>query len=119
MNTPILRAVLLVLLVLPGSAAESPRGSLPGGQDHPSLSDVVRTVVKVDAPVVALTNVRVIDGTGAPSRDGQRLVDLVVVEGDPSRRIAGVRNVETVFKAGVGFDPAVLRDSVRGRAGSW
>jgi imidazolonepropionase-like amidohydrolase len=30
--------------------------------------------VKVDAPVVALTHVRVIDGTGAPARDDQTLI---------------------------------------------
>jgi imidazolonepropionase-like amidohydrolase len=33
-----------------------------------------REFVKVEAPVVALTHVRVIDGTGAPARDDQTLV---------------------------------------------
>jgi imidazolonepropionase-like amidohydrolase len=45
--------------------------------------------------------------------------DLVIVSGDPSRTIGDVRNVETVFKGGVGFDPARLSESVRGRAGLW
>ena len=45
--------------------------------------------------------------------------DLVVVNGDPSKRIADVRNVETVFKRGVGFDPAKLIASVSGRVGLW
>ena len=45
--------------------------------------------------------------------------DLVVVNGDPSKNIADVRNVEIVFKQGVGFDPAKLIDSVRGKAGMW
>ena len=45
--------------------------------------------------------------------------DLVVVNGDPSSTIADVRNVDTVFKQGVGFDPVKLRESVRGRAGLW
>ncbi len=45
--------------------------------------------------------------------------DLVVVNGDPSVNIADVRNVETVFKQGVGFDPAKLIESVRGKAGLW
>ncbi len=43
--------------------------------------------------------------------------DLVVVAGDPSSRISDVRNVEIVFKKGVGFDPAKLIESVRGRVG--
>ena len=34
----------------------------------------VRQFVKVDAPVIALTHVRVIDGTGAPARADQTLV---------------------------------------------
>ena len=39
------------------------------------LSQQVRTAyVSVDAPVVALTNARVIDGTGAPPREGQTIV---------------------------------------------
>jgi enamidase len=45
--------------------------------------------------------------------------DLVVIAGDPSRRIADVRRVETVFKRGVGFDPAKLIASVTGKVGLW
>jgi imidazolonepropionase-like amidohydrolase len=39
-----------------------------------TLSPQVRGFVKVDAPVVALTHVRVIDGTGAPAREDQTIV---------------------------------------------
>jgi imidazolonepropionase-like amidohydrolase len=45
--------------------------------------------------------------------------DLVVTAGDPSRTIADVRRVDTVFKHGVGFDPAKLIESVRGQVGVW
>jgi imidazolonepropionase-like amidohydrolase len=45
--------------------------------------------------------------------------DLVVIDGDPSRNIADVRKVETVFKRGVGFDPAKLIASVSGKVGLW
>jgi imidazolonepropionase-like amidohydrolase len=41
---------------------------------RPQFSDAVRAVIKVDAPVVALTNVRVIDGTGGPARPNQTLI---------------------------------------------
>ncbi len=41
---------------------------------QPQFSDAVRGYIKVDAPVVALTNVRVIDGTGAPARPNQTVV---------------------------------------------
>ena len=43
------------------------------GQRAP-IGDAVREFVAVDAPVVALVNARVIDGTGAPARPGQTLV---------------------------------------------
>ena len=43
--------------------------------------------------------------------------DLVVINGDPSSRIADVRNVELVFKQGVGYDPQKLIASVKGKVG--
>ena len=45
--------------------------------------------------------------------------DLVLVTGDPSTTIADVRKVDTVFRQGVGFDPAALIKSVTGRVGIW
>ena len=45
--------------------------------------------------------------------------DLVVVAGDPSKNIADVRNVEMVFKRGVGYDPQKLIESVKGKVGLW
>src|SRR5919201_2425617 len=41
---------------------------------RPTLSSAVRAFVSVDTPVVALTHVRVIDGTGAVPRDNQTLI---------------------------------------------
>jgi imidazolonepropionase-like amidohydrolase len=43
--------------------------------------------------------------------------DLVVIAGDPATRIADVRNVQIVFKQGIGYDPAKLIESVRGKVG--
>jgi len=45
--------------------------------------------------------------------------DLVVVNGNPALSIADVRNVETVFRQGIGYDPAKLIESVKGRVGLW
>ncbi len=44
--------------------------------------------------------------------------DLVVVKGDPSKRIEDIENVETVFKDGIGYDSQKLIESVRGVVGS-
>jgi imidazolonepropionase-like amidohydrolase len=43
-------------------------------QQRPTLSNAVRAYVSVDAPVIALTNARVIDGTGAAARESQTLI---------------------------------------------
>ena len=59
--TRVLVSVFVLLVLAPPSAQQ--------------LSESVRRdYVKVDAPVVALTNARVIDGTGAPARAGQTLI---------------------------------------------
>jgi imidazolonepropionase-like amidohydrolase len=44
--------------------------------------------------------------------------DLVVIKGDPSKKIEDIENVETVFKDGVGYDSVKLIESVRGVVGS-
>lgn len=52
-------------------------------------------------------------GTIAPGKDA----DLVVINGDPSRHIEDIENVEIVFKGGLGYDSAKLIESVRGLVG--
>ncbi len=53
-------------------------------------------------------------GTLAPGK----AADLVVIKGDPSKKIDDIENVETVFKDGIGYDSAKLIESVRGVVGS-
>ncbi|MGO9087756.1 MAG: amidohydrolase family protein [Candidatus Sulfotelmatobacter sp.] len=52
-------------------------------------------------------------GTLTPGKQA----DLVLIKGDPSKRIDEIENVETVFKAGIGYDSKKLIDSVRGQVG--
>jgi hypothetical protein len=52
-------------------------------------------------------------GTLAPGKQA----DLVLIKGDPSKRIEDIENVETVFKAGIGYDSQKLIESVRGQVG--
>ena len=64
---PLARASLVSLAAVaaaPGLAAQS----------ADQLSDPVKQFVSVEAPVVALTGARVLDGTGAPARSGQTVV---------------------------------------------
>ncbi|HKK93140.1 MAG TPA: amidohydrolase family protein, partial [Longimicrobiales bacterium] len=46
-----------------------------------------------------------------------KLADLVLIEGDPTEDVSAVRNVELVFKGGIGWDSRALFDSVRGTVG--
>ena len=45
-----------------------------GGQQRSARSPGVAPFVSVDAPIVALTHVRVVDGTGAPPREDQTVI---------------------------------------------
>jgi enamidase len=57
------------------AAAVSLGGTTAGAQPAESnLSEAVRAYVSVDAPVVALTDVTVIDGTGTPAVSGRTLI---------------------------------------------
>jgi hypothetical protein len=46
-----------------------------------------------------------------------KAADLVVLGGNPAEKIESVEKVETVFKDGVGYDPAALIQSVSGLVG--
>jgi hypothetical protein len=43
--------------------------------------------------------------------------DLLVIDGDPSKKISDLRKVQYVFKNGVGYDSRKLFESVRGKVG--
>jgi enamidase len=97
-------------------------GVVPGYANQRQLELLVEAGFSpLEAIVIGTANGATFLGRGA--RVGTIAVgkqaDLVIVNGDPSTNIADVRNVEIVFKQGVGFDPAKLIDSVRGKAGLW
>lgn len=46
-----------------------------------------------------------------------KVADLLVVDGDPSTSISDIRKVMFVFKAGVGYNPMKLFESVKGKVG--
>ncbi len=72
---------LLVLALLPVAAAAH----------SPSLSKEVKEFVSVDAPVVVLRHVRVIDGTGAAAKEDQSLV----ISGGRIEKIGSADSVAT------------------------
>ena len=57
-----------------------------------------------------------IEGDRGTIEVGKR-AGMIVMEGDPSANIKAIYHIETVFKKGIGYNPAVLKESVKGRVG--
>jgi len=104
-------------------AGTDPTGS---GGVIPGYSNQRQLELLVEAGFTPLEAIRIgtLNGAtylGQEARVGSiaagKQADLVVVNGDPTKNIADIEKVETVFKDGVGYDPAKLIDSVRGLVG--
>ena len=54
-----------------------------------------------------------INGDRGTIETGKR-ADLIVINGDPSRDINAIYNIETVFKNGIGYNPDALNESAKG-----
>lgn len=107
-------------LLLAGPDPTGNGGVLPGFGDHRELELLVEAgFTPVEAIRIATSNgaryLGQLDriGTIAPGKHA----DLVVINGDPSQRIADIEKVELVFKDGLAYDPAKLIGSVRGMVG--
>ena len=99
-----------------------------GGGVIPGYSNQREIELLVEAGFTPLEAIRIATLNGAKylGRDARigsiaagKQADLVVLNGDPSAAIADVRKVETVFRSGVGYDPAKLIASVSGKVGLW
>ena len=98
------------------------------GQVLPGFGDAREIELLVEAGFSPLEAIRIgtLNGAtylGLADRIGSvasgKDADLVLVKGDPSRDIAAIENVETVFKDGIGYDPAALLGSVASRYGQY
>ena len=77
---------------------------------RPQIGNAIRPMVKVDAPVVAITNVRVIDGTGAPARVNQTVVlrDGVIAEIGDAARVTPPQGAEVMDLSGRSVIPGLV-----------
>lgn len=97
-------------------------GLVPGFSNQRALELLVEAGFSpLDAIRIATLNGATFLGRGAltGSVATGKLADLVVINGNPAAAISDVRNVEWVFRQGVGYDPKALIESVRGKAGLW
>ena len=109
-------------LLIAGTDPTGGGGVVPGYANQRQIELLVEAgFTPVEAIAIATRNGAVY--LGRESRIGTiafgKQADLVVINGDPSRTIADIRKVETIFKHGIGFDPVKLIDSVRERVGLW
>jgi imidazolonepropionase-like amidohydrolase len=107
-------------LLLAGPDPTGNGGVLPGFGDQREIELLVEAGFSpLEAIHIATENGAVYldrdDRTGTLAAGKQ--ADLVLVKGNPSQQIEDVENVETVFKAGIGYDSKQLIDSVRGQVG--
>ena len=107
-------------LLLGGPDPTGNGGVLPGFGDQREIE------LLVEAGLTPLQAIQVLTENGAKylGRQDQigtlaagKQADLVLIKGDPSKAIDDIENVETVFKAGVGYDSKKLIESVRGQVG--
>jgi enamidase len=99
-----------------------------GGGVIPGFANQRQVELFVDAGFTPLEAISIATLNGAKylGRDKRvgslavgKQADLVVINGNPAATIGDIRKVETVFKQGVGYDPAKLIASVSGKAGIW
>jgi Amidohydrolase family len=107
-------------LLLAGPDPTGNGGVLPGFGDQREIELLVEAgFTPVEAIQIATQNGALY--LGQQDRIGTlaagKQADLVLIKGDPSKRIDEIENVETVFKAGIGYDSKKLIDSVRGQVG--
>jgi len=81
-----------------------------GAQTRSDLSDLTREFVSVDAPVIALTDVIVIDGSGGEPRPGQTVVitDNRITAVGPSSEVAVPDNAEVLTLSGHTVVPGLV-----------
>ena len=109
-------------LLVAGTDPTGSGGVIPGYSNQRALELLVEAGF---TPLEAIT-IGTLNGAKYLGRDAKigtlargKQADLIVINGNPAADIAQIRNVDTVFKRGVAFDPAKLIESVKGRVGLW
>jgi imidazolonepropionase-like amidohydrolase len=95
-------------------------GVVPGFGDQRNIE----LLVEAGFPPVQAIQIATLNGAKYMGKDATigsiapgKTADLVVLGANPAENIANIEKVETVFKGGVGYDPAKLIQSVTGLVG--
>lgn len=102
-----------------GADAVTLYGALPGRTNLDSLT----LLAKAGIPPLEVIKIATSNGAAALGKSDRGTIapgkraDLIVIDGDPSKDFRSIYRIETVFKAGVGYDAAKLKHSVEGTIG--
>ena len=109
-------------LLIAGTDPTGAGGVVPGYADQRQVELLVEEGF---TPVEAIS-IATLNGAKYLGRDAKigsiavgKQADLVLVDGNPAATIGDIRKVDTVFRQGIGFDPAKLIESVKGQVGIW
>jgi imidazolonepropionase-like amidohydrolase len=107
-------------LLLAGSDPTGDGGVLAGYADQRQIELLVKAgFTPVEAIHIATANGA--EALGQSARIGTiakgKQADLVVVTGDPTKNISDIRNVEVVFRKGIGYDSKRMFAAVKGLVG--
>lgn len=103
-------------------ADASDAGMLPGFQNHNALITMVKAgwspleVLKM-ATIDGATFLKVENKLG--SIDVGKAADLIIIAGKPDQTIHDIKNIEIVFRDGIGYDSKALRDRAKGLVGRY
>lgn len=105
-------------IVLGADAADF--GAIPGFQNH----NVLVSMVKGGWTPLEVIKMATLDGADflkAKDKIGSievgKSADLLIVNGKPDQKISDVKNVEIVFKKGIGYNSKQLREDAKGLVG--
>ncbi len=107
-------------VVLGADAADC--GLLPGFQNHNAMVSMVKAgwtpmeVIKM-ATIDGAKFLKIQQESG--SIDIGKNADLLIVSGKPDEQMEDIKNVELVFRNGIGYDPKALRAFVKGMVGRY
>lgn len=97
-------------------------GMLPGFQNHNAMI----TMVKSGWKPLEIIKMATIDGAAFLKIDKElgsieigKTADLIIVSGKPDQNIEDIKNVETVFRSGKGYDTKALREKAKGLVGRY
>lgn len=106
--------------LLAGSDPTGDGGTLAGYGDQREIELLVQAGFTPEE-AIHISTANGAEFLGQASRIGTIAVgkqaDLVVIDGDPSHHISDIRNVELVFRKGIGYSSAKLFGAVRGLVG--